>query len=625
MKFWNFTPGSNRNADTDAEVFLERTVQTHDEIRYFQQIPNTEVFVTYGDQICLFYCHIRSVSDRKLVVNPSATWALKRSKPVGLAERRSSWRCWALSDGHLHTFSTQFDKKSSPRTNEHAAGTKEVNYDDPDISVGKTLRVDLQLDTSYRKLTPYRSLLHGSVRDTTSLAEETGVENIQLQGSRPAVAPVHTEPFHRAPPMLTDADDDDDDLAVIAGEGFADTVAPEDPVPSYSARLCGASFAPSGLLVRFDVSFPKKLDSKSGPCYANFRGVSDYLSLQTFGERLGYDDIIPFDTAKPLSAHLDRFPAMSDPPNMTSSTENRPALEHCRKSSAVFLNGVEDILQASQDLAKRYSMSLDQKHYAALLLKPIVPLKRSTVGADHYVEAKRNLVEIKRRDRRGKIVGTDTAFDEPREVTEPSRRAPVVWVHHPFGRALARKLLRLYQERGDVQMLAMLVTVFALHCPEHTTVEQRQEVEAGRAKVKFKNLDKFGTSRIGRSHRTLLYGIMDPNAIALWRQNYAEQLYAWGLHLERSEMLRAVTSLPSAAANEELSTVSVDLTVSRARGAKPICSICYELVQGYCTSRSSCGQTCHATCMEAMAQTEPRRDIAYAMGCNCDCTDDDVP
>ncbi|KAL9054072.1 MAG: hypothetical protein Q9162_004401 [Coniocarpon cinnabarinum] len=525
-----------------------------------------------------------------------------------------------------------------------------VNYDGPDISVGKTSRDDLQLDTSYRKLAPYRSHLHGSVRDTTSLAEETGVEDIHLQGSRPAAAPVHTEPFHRARPMLTDADDDEDDLAVLAGGGFAETVAPADPVPSHLTRLCGASFAPSGLLVRFRVSSSKKLDSISGPCYPNFRGVSDYLSLQTFGECLGYDDIIPFDAAKPLSAHLDRFPAISDPPNITSSTETRPALEHCRKSTAVFLNGVEDILPASQDLARRYSTSgspheicihnrnvcdqlgLEQhvqawakKHYAALLLKPNVPMKRSAVSADHYVEAKRNLVEIKRRDRRGKVVGTSTAFDEPREVTEPSRRAPVVWVHHPFGRALARKLLRLYQERGDVQMLAMLATVFALHCPEHTTVEQRQEVEAGRAKVKFKNLDKFGMSRIGRSHRTLLYGIMDSNAIALWRQNYAEQLYAWGLHLERSEMLKAVASLPSAAANEESSTVSADLTVSWARGAKPICSICYELVQGYCTSCSSCGQTCHATCMEAMAQTEPRRDVAYAMGYKCDCTDDDVP
>ncbi|KAJ9623580.1 hypothetical protein H2203_005842 [Taxawa tesnikishii (nom. ined.)] len=168
----------------------------------------------------------------------------------------------------------------------------------------------------------------------------------------------------------------------------------------------------------------------------------------------------------------------------TSTSLNRRGAAASKDKTIVSLYDLDYLISAHRSLAEGYAVFgwgpdvcshnaavasehgfedlADMWQFAKLILCNDVPLEIITLGLDSRKEdvnvlAKRALVSIKRKDS-----GLDLSFDEPEAVSKPQLTARVKWGNHPLASAwLIRSLFQHCEQRGDVQMLAMLSCVFA--------------------------------------------------------------------------------------------------------------------------------------------------------------------
>ena len=239
--------------------------------------------------------------------------------------------------------------------------------------------------------------------------------------------------------------------------------------------------------------------------------------------------------------------------------------------------------------------------------------------------AKRNLVEIKRRDKRGRVVGLDYALDEPMSVLRPEKRAPMLWANHPLGRSFVQKLLRGFYDKGDVQMLAMLTTVFAMETLAYSENDVSKEVHSGVVTIRFKNREKFDAGRQTHNIKAGLLDFKERGAHSRWRQSYADQLHAWGLPFARLEILQLNTTASSLSADGQGSTLSFERRSSRETAVPAQCEVCWELVHGYCLYCAECEHACHPGCAEGLFDGQDLGSRACLLGCGCECDENASP
>lgn len=126
--------------------------------------------------------------------------------------------------------------------------------------------------------------------------------------------------------------------------------------------------------------------------------------------------------------------------------------------------------------------------------------------------------------------------------------------------------------------------------------------------IRYHNSARFDPGR--NAAATQLLDPADSAAHIAWRELYAEQLYAWGLHEARLEVLTAGGGGAFGRSRAE-ETVVGELVGGDEEGEgeeeeewRGECGICHRALGGDVKGCSHCGSECHAVCWEHWAHEE---------------------
>ena len=664
IKFWNWS--RTNNAGNKAEIYgavdaLDRTLQTNLPIAEAVHIPETQGVATVGDRLSLFDCRIRAISDRKAKVEPIHVWHLSTSqtKVVGLqTSRDTTARLWTLEGGALNGFTLSASLLSriggasrSSTTSSISATNREWSLfeQDSDPTTAVSARIHrrqrwIHMDDSMLAMSKDNSVNEMTTGMTKDLVfDRAGYETTSNQ-SLPSLATITLAD------ALAGADDEDDDLAIISGDlasldkaKVSSRVAIAPP-----GRLAGAIFAPNGDLIRMSVSSTVKGSTSASSNTTNFRGVAVLFSnldgnddAQTPSELCNFNHI-PYQRKERFAHWAD---SNSNVPGTTacSNIEKGSATvsnDEVEFSSLIKIYHSEESVPISRPLAEEcilignpydvcnHNMLVCRKHgldehaqawgLVAAALEPVVPLRRS-VDHQSLLAARRNLVEIKRRDGRGNAIGVDYAFDEAVDVISPSSRAPVQWDNHPFGRKLLKKILSAFERKHDVQMLAMLTCVLAKETLKYNNHIYTDQSTSSAVRIKYKNRERFGLSDTPYKQPLTLLDPADAHRHDAWRANYANQLYAWNLPFARLEMLQASASSKNATRSGEDNVTQSEILMRSGGDSIATCTLCWERVLGFSIACPACMHQIHPACLEAWAAAQGEEGVLCAAGCGCTC------
>ena len=414
--------------------------------------------------------------------------------------------------------------------------------------------------------------------------------------------------------------------------------------------MSGAIFAPNGVLIRFRPLNDKPTAHGLHQPNQDFRGIT--RSLCSYLDEGTSDGEIDFDTQTGEILSLDtdatKWSAQADPyDNSVSAQALEVAKDQAflgavppksRPASTVGLYDMDRILPTSRDFAESSTLTgtpfdicvhnrkaCDElglhEHaqawaHAALMLKPTIPLQQSAMHADRHIVARRNLVEIKRHDGRGNATGLDFAYDDPKNVAFPSQRAPIYWANHPFGRTFIKNMLRNFMIQGDIQMLAMLTTVFTIASPCYMEEYKHRGTRSGLVKIKFKRLANLTSMSLATLDDK------DFHVHCQWRLNYADQLNAWGLPIARLEILQT-NNIYHKREGVMLEHFPSLMSVSGRRTNEiAACSVCWEIIRGQCIICSECEHAYHPACKESYLLGHAGKHTPCAAGCGCCCGSD---
>ena len=173
------------------------------------------------------------------------------------------------------------------------------------------------------------------------------------------------------PDHVSNIDDDEDDLAVIAGDASGSKYGPAKVSVAPPKRLAGASFAPNGSLVRFAIPRPSQASQAAHLKYQDFRGISDLLQ-SSFDRELSDthhredDDIgeaFPFDKLKRFPWPSYKFPNGPGVAETVATNDEIGADQHAfqvtasKRQSVLHVHHLNDLLPGSADLAKAYTLA----------------------------------------------------------------------------------------------------------------------------------------------------------------------------------------------------------------------------------------------------------------------------
>lgn len=313
----------------------------------------------------------------------------------------------------------------------------------------------------------------------------------------------------------------------------------------------------------------------------------------------------------------------------------------------------KDVLPARYVLAKGYKLGLDAEEAcrhnacickeqgylqhahdwesARLILAKEVPLNASGRPGDiHYSVAKRNLVQVSKKNAEGKDA-LEFEFDDPPNVTNPAIQGAVKWGGNPLGRKIVNDMLERYVKQQDVQMLAMLTCVFdiaqvdyAWDSDEAVGTEstrdddpdsEEEEFRAALAptsnvRVTYENQDKFDDDN---APPVPLLDPKDKTRHLNWRRQYGNQLNSWGLDFHWAE----VNSF-----NKGLLALLGDTfkaNLEKVPGTILQCQFCWTKIVGIATICTKCGHAMHHSCHERWAE-EGGDFLCTAVDCGCRCT-----
>ncbi|KAI9719509.1 MAG: hypothetical protein M1828_006216 [Chrysothrix sp. TS-e1954] len=440
------------------------------------------------------------------------------------------------------------------------------------------------------------------------------------------------------------------------------------PLPA----TCGARFAPNGQLACFFLSPKKTKDHLQQDLTVDFARVKQ--SLQTFkgivrsrtrslpdSESSGSTSpisrsldipLVPMGTrasepntkisyrngrwptyyhlrsdwiADPLDTNTElRLTAASEPSAYASLVDLSPILP-CNKTLAeeyVVAGTPEEISRRNQAVCEKHGYTDLAKAWglAALIVGDVVPLER--VYHDHeatFTMATRAMVLVTKKDASGNS-SQQMKFDEPPAIRYPYKRSMIKWGNHPFGRDLVKKLLSDFEQRRDVQMLAMLSCVFAMQPTEYTQPpplsftpgEPDSESEDDdippqfrRSKnppvdpiITFKNQEKFDNSN--RAHQALL-SADDKARHRAWRLHYGEQLLAWELHQSRAGVLKFNELMPAGMQIEDPEPITGPGAIR--------CTICLSTLDKMSMACLLCGCEAHQRCISTWKAMNGDREL----------------
>ena len=666
VKFWNWSRvdynGMEHESGTRA---LDRILQTDTPIKSAMHTTVGQGVLAGGDDVFLFDSRTRAFSDRKARVAPVHTWSLggQRSTSIGVSRALDAPLSHiSLIGQELGIIPVETSLLQKIGVDDHSMSEKSPIGDRTSFRIYGCLHTEEDRNRSYfegKPVSDYGGFLQGRGAD---------MSNEQTQRLPAEVKPNEAMQSVDLPPppsvtvadQLTSIDDEDDEFAVISGDITA-LESNRDAsriiiVPP--RRLAGAVFAPNGYIISFTATRAILASGSSPEAEPNFRGLASLFSHEAVSQCETDEELVTsvgirsISFGKGMPAWYSRTPdwLAADGKEHDENALEQSQFDHRTThdgplkiqastgqiNAKISITDLGDTLPAKKYLAEKYTLRgsprticTHNQHVcekyglkirakawatAALILDPVVPLQKSTRTFDEFVVARRNLVEIKRRDGQGNPIGIDYAFDEPVRVTKPIVQAPVDWLSHPFGNDLVAKLLDIFKETRDIQMLAMLTTVFAMASPRFDLHRNPDELQSGRVRLKFKNKERYSTARRKRS----LLSPHDFEYHCAWRQCYADQLYAWGMPFARLEILQ-----PNGAQKETSAMIRTIRSTFKPENdtedsIPAICTICLETVQGICATCSECAHATHPDCLEMWIGDE-QSDSQCPAGCTCSC------
>lgn len=685
VKFWNWSRPRQPDPQSDvasASEALDRTLETDCPIGSALHTSVGQGVVASGDDLFLFDCRIRAISDRKAKVAPVYTWDLlgQTLKPMGIrVSQQSSLQYVSLVDNALRMITLT----PSLLTSVGAEGNSvHANSSVPKLRPG-----------SYRNYTDHEeaSIPTRNIHPIRNREDFSGVVRIRNDKATPADGHLqndestsHNTSHERevadakifAPPPtitatdnLNSIDDEDDDFAIISGDIVIGESShdPSKIVITPPPRFAGATFAPNGSLVIFAPARSTEQRIPESDKIPNYRGLASYLLNNSDDAEIGdaessmdfrnisfsrmkgtppwyarRSDWMDDDDAGTAHDQRDVAPSTKTHTESIEVTGTEHSSEYIpRPLSRITIDNALEFVPAKKQLAEEYTLhgspydicehnklvcerhGLDQHakawSHAAMVLKPVAPLRASSFNHGKLVVAKRNLVEIKRRDGHGNPIGVDYAFDEPTSVTKPLMWAPVEWQNHPFGQKLVKKMLHTFECQGDVQMLAMLTYVFSMKGPSYKQQDTSAQITSGAVRIRFKSKNSCGGDKVATDSKgASLLDHHDHLRHCAWRQNYADQLYAWGMTFARLEILQANGNNTKTRAVDEEAKIELVPAKDVEKGPLATCTICWEIIQGLCVTCPGCAHSTHPGCSEVWAQ-EQGLTTPCASGCGCVC------
>ena len=679
VKFWNWSRArgdENQAESAGGTEALDRTLETSSALENALHTPVGQGVLASGHDLFLFDCRTRAISDRKAKIAPVHRWGLGeyRVRSMGLRKTHdASLQFLSVVDNTLCIVplsSALLESVGADAQSMYASSPV------PKLKPGSYRNHAESKEHSSTERWCYSALMRpdmggvirfkgeGLPKRLSNTQSDGGARHVANEGEEVAKARVCAPPpTVTATENLNSMDDEDDDLAVISGDLTASELNPDRSriIITPPPRLAGATFAPSGSLVIFSSSHINLNSPASPEEIPNYHGIAQLLFDRV--DEADFDMTEPLiDFGSVLFSRNKGFPSwysrrsdwVGERGNDDSADRGKSApageaitdnvgtsLEHVPKCHLqVAIKKVDDFLPAKRRLAEEYTLQgsphsicehnkavcekygFDQHAkawgHAAMILKPVVPLQASSSGNGELVVAKRNLVEIKRRDGRGNAIGVDYAFDEPLHVIKPLVWAPVQWDSHPFGQQFVKKMLQTFESLRDAQMLAMLTYVFALETPKYKQHDTPKMIESGSVRIKLKGKQH---SRASNADTVGTVPILDPKDFdqhCAWRQNYADQLYAWGMTFARLEMLQHNGTKTKMTTADRETKVGLLPVGEVEEGPVARCMICWEVIQGLCVTCPDCTHSTHLACSEAWAQ-EQSSDLPCTAGCGCVC------